>query len=689
MAQILRATLTLVAIAAVAQTPDSGVFRITSTLIQVDAIVTDSKGHQVTDLKPGDFEITVDGKAYPVANASYIWTNATPVAVLPYQVRKQDRKDAPAPPPAMLNPDQVKRTMVLVVDDLSLSWESMAFVKSALKKFVERQMQPGDLVALVRTGSGSGAGQELTNDKNVLLAEIDRLRWNPNVQVNVFEPYGAASDLAMRIDSHSGSPDLSLNGTTASMNDNLGATLSSLRFIVSSLRPVPGRKSVIFFSDGMWLAGDDFDRTLEISLHNLIDSANRSGTVFYTFDARALQTLSNEAGDRVAPTAIASLAVSRDLTFNATQQGLSYIADQTGGLAYRNGNDLNFGLARMLEDQQGYYLLAFKPDASVFSQTDGRPRYNRISVRARRPGLHVRSRSGFYGTTDGLLQSTASASAAELRDILFSPFLSHGIHVKVTALYTLVKGKRPVVRNLVYIDPKDLQFEPDPDGQSEANIELFAIAVGAEDRLLASVGNQYTATIHTDQLAAVRRQGMVYQLDVPLLQPGSYQIRVAVRDQNTLAIGSAHHVVLVPNTKKTKLALTSLILSSPEASGSVLLTEAQRIFKQGDVVSFASFVEGDAGTAELRLYRNNIRMLTTPVKLSSIPGQGKGVTGYFKLPPGIDPGEYYVEVVVRDANKPKRFAWQWTDFEVLPRDEASMRPVPVSADGAATGAVSP
>ena len=77
-----------------------------------------------------------------------------------------------------LRPEQVRRTIALVVDDLQLSFESTAYVRRMLKKFVDEQMQPGDLVAIIRTGSGIGALQQFTSDKQQLYAAIERVRWN-------------------------------------------------------------------------------------------------------------------------------------------------------------------------------------------------------------------------------------------------------------------------------------------------------------------------------------------------------------------------------------------------------------------------------------------------------------------------------------------------------------------------------
>ena len=88
-------------------------------------------------------------------------------------------KSAGPVPPVTLRRDQVRRTIALVVDDLGLSFESIHTVREALKKFVDEQMQPGDLVAIIRTRGGIGALQQFTADKRVLYAAIEKVRWYP------------------------------------------------------------------------------------------------------------------------------------------------------------------------------------------------------------------------------------------------------------------------------------------------------------------------------------------------------------------------------------------------------------------------------------------------------------------------------------------------------------------------------
>ncbi len=157
--------------------------RINVNLVQVDAVVTDSHDHLVSNLEAKDFQILQDGKAQKITNFSYI--NSTTPATAPAPAAVAVKKGQPAPPPLMVRPEQAHRLLALVVDDLALSFDGTARVRGALKKFVDSDMQPGDLVAVIRTGAGMGALQQFTTDKRLLLAAIDHVRWNSMGRVGI------------------------------------------------------------------------------------------------------------------------------------------------------------------------------------------------------------------------------------------------------------------------------------------------------------------------------------------------------------------------------------------------------------------------------------------------------------------------------------------------------------------------
>ncbi|HEX5734520.1 MAG TPA: VWA domain-containing protein [Blastocatellia bacterium] len=273
------------------------VVRISVTLVQVDVTVTDHKGRQVTDLKPEDFEIYEDGRPQRISAFSYELAepkSETRVAVAaeaqPPNVNAP-HINAPPLPPTRLKPADVRRTIALVVDDLTLSFQSAYHVRSALKKFVAEQMEPGDLVAIIRTGAGMGALQQFTNDKRQLYAAIERVRWNPagSGQIGAFALIDTDTPRTPELDQ--------IREDIFSVG-----TLGALNFIVRGLDELPGRKSIILFSDGITIHNHDASSRVLDSVRRLVDLANRASVVVYTIDPRGLQYLGLTAADHVCST---------------------------------------------------------------------------------------------------------------------------------------------------------------------------------------------------------------------------------------------------------------------------------------------------------------------------------------------------------------------------------------------------
>jgi VWFA-related protein len=705
-------------------TPDV-VFKVTTTLVQVDAVVTDSKGHYVADLTPDDFAIFEDGKPQKITNFSYVRVNSPPAG--PKAVAKPASKTALALPPAPAappRPEDVRRTIVLMVDDLGLSFESMAYVRLALRKFVERQMQPGDLVAVCRTGAGSGPLQQFTTDKRALLSVIDSLHYNLNGRagVNFFEPYGKYSKLANQL---AGGNPAGESGAASSLdvaydvgrNTNFAiGTLGAIRYIVGALREMPGRKSIVLFSDGLQLftpgqgpvrhygvdsvqaMGNNIE--VQMALHKLLDRANRAGTVIYTIHAGGLQAGQPDAQDRVDMTGMSGQAASgtlnaltqvgvvgsRDVAFNGGQLGLAYLALETGGIAYDNGNDMNYGLAKVLEDQQGYYLIGFKPPSDTFEAKHADRNYHHVTVKVKRPGLRARSRSGFFGETDEQTAPHYSTPLDQMRAAMLSPFHSAGVRLRLTALYAEVPKRGPVVRNLLHIDTRDLTFQlhegpasvRQAQGGWSAEIEIVAMATSMGDLPVASVAKSFTVHAPVAGSEEALKQGGLYTLDVPVRKRGAYQIQVAVRDVATGKVGSASQFLEIPELKKGRVALTSIVLQdagrpagAPAWTG---MSPVTRQFRPGAEIEYFCLVESTGkkpGAADLdsriRIVRDGKEVYAGPAKLFPIDGGGLAFTGKLKLSERMTPGDYYLGIFAAEPNSPKNgAAVQWTDFQIMP-----------------------
>jgi VWFA-related protein len=678
------------------------VVRITSNLVQFDAVVYDKENRPVTDLRPEEFEVTVGGKRQEITNFSYVSVEAgTPTAKPP--AASAANPSAPPVPPARLRPEQVRRTIALVVDDLGVSFEGMYYVRRSLKKFVDEQMQPGDLVAVLRTSAGVGALQQFTSDKRILHKAIELVRWYPRGRggVTAFAPLEA--DPLARARREAGADDLPGDAGGGGRFDSAEdfreevfavGTLGALNFIVRGMGELPGRKSVVMFSDGfeLYSSSDPFksERVLN-SLRRLSDLANRAAVVVYTVDARGLATLGLTAADSTAgldPVQLERQLSDRRARFFNTQDGLRYLAEQTGGVFTRNTNDLSEGIRRALEDQKGYYLIGFRPDAEIFDAERGRARYNRFQVKVARAGVRVRTRGGFYGFTDDEARPVRRTAAEQMVAAITSPFASGELGLSLTALFSSGPKKDSMLESVLHLDAKRFTVEDDAGEWKRLVFDVFAVTVGENGQVVNELSRVERVRMRGDALRHVMEHGLIYRMQVPLKKPGAYQLRVAVRDTASERVGSASQYVEVPDLRKNRLALSSLLMTSSldAAAGAdaPALDPARDIavrrFRQGSQVDYAYYIYNaklDKASArpqlrtQVRLFRDGQSIFEGRLAQFDPTGQTDmnrlQAAGRLNLGTDLAPGEYVLQVVVTDALAgPKHaVASQWIEFEIV------------------------
>ncbi|HKV40676.1 MAG TPA: VWA domain-containing protein, partial [Blastocatellia bacterium] len=559
------------------------VVRISVTLVQVDAIVTDSKGRQVTDLKPEDFQVVEDGKPQEITNFSYISVNERPSGTKPARTAST----TPLAPPVRLRRDQVKRTVALVVNDLGMSFTNMVYVRQALRKFVDEDMQPGDLVAIIRTGSGVGALQQFTADKRELYSAIEGIRWRFRGSAGL----GAIRTLQLKSNASGpgGAPSVEMRPTTddaySDQRDMLrrAGAIQTLNYVLHGLATLPGRKAMVFVSDGfpmvpdperadgrmagpgsstgLLLSGASFDDYNSVGeFKQLTDLANRASVVIYTLDSRGLETVGLRPEDDLAGSSemdINRLMADRRSSFYNSAQGMEYLASSTGGLAL-SSNDMIGNIGHIMEDQNGYYLIGYVPNDSTFKAVNGRAAYHQISVKVRRAGLHVRSRTGFLGFSNENAPVEPETRASQLLTALTSPFDSGGINLRLTSLFANDPRKGSYLNSLLYIDPRNLTFVKDPDGSYKSTIDLLAVTFEGDNRVADQINTRQNIRVGEATYKLMLEQGFVFALELPIKKGGGYQFRVAVRDAATGRVGSASQFVEAPEIRNGKLALSGL-----------------------------------------------------------------------------------------------------------------------------------
>ncbi len=681
------------------------VVKITTNLVQVDAVVTDKNGKLVRDLRPDEVQIFEDGHEQKITHFSLV-TSESPVASKP-EAEPVD-KHAPAPP-VKLQPEDVRRTIALVVDDLGLSFESTYYVRRALKKFVDEQMQPGDLVAIIRTSGGIGALQQFTADKRQLSAAIERVKWYSSGRsgVGVFAP----------IEDNGGSEEAQAANTELNQfREDVFAvgTLGAVSYVVRGMRELPGRKSILLISDGFRIhSRDDPTRNFRtlLALRHLIDQANRATVVIYTMNGAGLQTLMLGAADSSA--GMSSEQVEKQLNDRRTsafesQEGLDYLARETGGIAIRNTNDLSGGVRRVLEDQRSYYLIGYRPDESTFDKTTGRRTFHKLTLKVSRPGkFNVRMRNGFYGVSDDEANAVAATPRQRILNALVSPFGASGVRLRLTSLFANDEKVGSYMRSFLHVNANDLTFTDLPDGSHKADFDVVAITFGDNGNVVDQVGRSYTLRVAGDDYSRIRRDGFVYSLTVPVKKAGAYQLRTALRDHESDRVGSASQFIEVPEVKKNRLVVSGIIVTAMDpqtvkqqaATGSAVdnqspvnqsaestpggnLTNsaAMRQFKQGQILqySFATYnphLDKATGQphlrSQVRMFRDSKPIFTGKEAPLNTQGQPdpKRITigGALRLGADMTPGEYVLQIIAIDelADEKHRVATQWIDFEVV------------------------
>ncbi|MBK8810658.1 MAG: VWA domain-containing protein [Acidobacteria bacterium] len=317
--------------------PSDDVVKITTTLVQIDVTVTDSKGKIVSDLKAEDFEIFENGQKQEISNFSFF--SSVRETVEP--VKSIDKIAVPVPP-VEIRSDQIRRTIALVVDDLSLSFESAYYVRRSLKKYVDEQMRDGDLVAIIRTSAGIGALQQFTSNKAQLYAAIDKVKWYPLGRGNIgaFAPIEPTTNETLRAAGDDTIADEDIENEKkflTGFDDFRMLRLPSerlVRCVLSSARWAKLRdenpSSCSPTESGYFLAtrkGTTDNYQVFDFMRQLVDLANRASVVFYTVDARGLQTTGINAQDQiVSPSAdsIRNAISSRSRELFDTQEGLVF-----------------------------------------------------------------------------------------------------------------------------------------------------------------------------------------------------------------------------------------------------------------------------------------------------------------------------------------------------------------------------
>lgn len=705
---------------------DNDVVKISTALIQLDVVVTDKSGNLVTDLKPEDFEIQENGEQQAITNLSYFAGKKISPANGNASVVSSNTTQS------MPTAGEVRRTVAVVVDDAGLSAQSIALVRKELVKFIAEQVQPGDLVAIIKTSGSVGILQQFTTDKRKLLSVIENLQFRPltSVGLSPFSPIsiGFSEQVAANNAIGGGLTDergkISITEqknsveSLADINRNLQVSSGSLGVLnaaISAMNNLPGRKSVLYVAEGVYsllvntsannqsfntplptqnttMIFSDIDKLRE-DLRGITEVANRASISIYTLDPRgslpinisASEEMRGGISERGSGLSNQAILDNRSNSLRISQQGLKFLAEETSGKAFINTNDFGKSLRETLDSQNGYYILSYQPDSDTFD-ADKR-RFNKVSVKVKRPNLNVSYRSGFFNVAEENREKGKLTPEQTFFQKIFSPYKSNDINLQLTAVFA-ADAQTSTVRSFVNIDAKNLKFTDDTAGNKTAKLDIVAVNFNEDGIPIAAVSKTFEINASPQRFEKLMSDGIAYNLVFTTKAKGSQNIKISVRDQNTQRVGTASQIIEIPNSDENSIGLSGILLqnftaqewqsvqsgkSLSDAASRMQTNTAQRKFKKGTILSFNYAVYAPASMrsksqAQFAVFKDGKEVFKGAAEdlifASADKMQRVNKGGAFLLGTEMESGKYVLQIAV-SGDAVKESQTQQIDFELM------------------------
>jgi VWFA-related protein len=408
-------------------------------LVQTDVMVFDRQGHFVPDLKMDQFELRVDGKVQPIQFFEMVSAGSDHDREIWAKAEGKSMSEPAQPAPKMSEPAQPAsnvanpgRTLFIFLDDWHMDADNVIRSRNAVANLLNTSMGPNDRVGVVAASGQLAATQFLTNDKEALLASLEKFNFkSPGVQDLTYPAMTEAQAQSVeqndfntisyyvggiigravenvpprgwRCVDPSGCRSFGPGDFTLAERDvrqraralsqlsaGIGAqTLSALRGLLQFAESLPGRKLVFFLSDGFVLQYQRSDIVGQLA--ELTTTAARAGIMIYSLDSRGLVTGTLDAKTRSAPDVTGQRVHMAANEVMAPWDALNALASDTGGRFLKNTNALDTALITTLSEISRYYLLAWPFDLEAV-----RPgKYSTIKASVKgRSDLSVRVRQG-------------------------------------------------------------------------------------------------------------------------------------------------------------------------------------------------------------------------------------------------------------------------------------------------------
>lgn len=688
-------------------------FTATATAILVDVVVRDRSGRPVVDLSADDFSIAEDGVAQKVDSFTRV-TRGGGIGVnvawrSPDQTIAVSPVDGPAPAGATPAPVEEESTTAIVFGHLSS--ESLGLAQRATLDYIPQSGESGARVAVFAADPGIRPVQAYTTDRRLVRQAVARVI--PSETAAEEQTAGHTDELLTRRRALQGEggggaaagggpalaraaaeigqretelrmveQELSLMRSFEQIDrDYKGYDIAQgLMAVVNSLAPYRGRKTIVFFSDGLPVSP-----ALSARLDALIEAANRANVTTYAVDAHGLRAKSTTntirkemeifTEERLIQNATGVLRTDQPLTMSLervedllqidSRAGLARLSRDTGGFLVEGSNDLGSAFRRIDEDNQFHYLLTYSPRNTAF---DGK--FRAIQVTVRRPGVQVFARKGYRAvSTPRVTDASYDAPALALLDRTPLPN-AFAVHA---AGFSFPDAARPgLTPLLVQVATSALRFDVDSRRSTYSAQAAVVVRIrDAQGRDVQKVSQQYLLTGDRKDLDAARRGNILFYRE-PELTPGVYTMEAIVFDA-VAQQGSARVATLtVPPSDPSALGMSSLVLvtraedigeapaSTAEGSAPLYVGRTLIYPNLGEPIErsaaselpfyFTLYGATRIVKADVQLLRNGQTLAEAPLVLP--PANGSRVQHVGRFPIGSLPaGTYQLRISVTDGRR--------------------------------------
>jgi len=670
-------------------------FEANATLIIETVVVKDKDGNPIKGLKAKDFSVTEDGKPQEIKICDFqeLETTPQPQELTPRPApKKEEAKPAePATIKAVVTnaiaPERSgdlkykdRRLMVMFFDLTSMPIPDQIRAQTHALKFIKTDMTQSDLMAIMTFSSDIKVVEDFTDDRDQLSKDIKNLTIGE----------GQGFDVASADDSTSDTGAAFTQDDTEFNLFNTDRQLSALETAVKMLATLNEKKALVYFTSGITKSADN-----QAQMQATINAAIRSNVSIYTIDARGL-VASAPLGDATKGSPggqgmySGSSARSATSNFQGQQETLFTLAEDTGGKALLDNNDLSMGIIQAQKDISSYYIVGYY---STNSALDGHFRRIKIALNSTstaKPGKPIEYRAGYYANKD-FSKFTSTDRERQLSEALMLADPVTDIDITMEIDYFRLARDRYFVPVSVKIPGSELALAKTAGGAETTRIEFIGQVKNSKGAIVQNVRDTIDVKLKGETAAQLAKSPLAYDTGFTL-PPGVYNIKFLARDNETGKMGTFDHPFTVPDltTDQKLLPISSVVLSSQRTDlnsavfsaekdkklleanplvqgGQRLVPSITRVFKKDqEMYVYLEAYEPTADTtqplvASVSFYRGKTKAFeTAPLQVSDgLNTKSKAVPLRFSVPLAkLQPGKYDCQVNVLDPTGQKFNFWR-------------------------------